>query len=183
VHAVHPELIETLRLAQRLGFFGAGPIEDAVAHAGSFVDALGELPAEARVIDLGSGGGLPGLVVADAFRAASIVLIDRRQKRTDFLARAVRRLGFEHVDVRCADVARAVEAVARGDEPPFDVVTARGFGPPEATLRTARALLVPTGRIVISEPPVGNRWDPALLDELELVGERHGAVRRFRARS
>ena len=52
-----------------------------------------------RLVDLGSGGGLPGLVLADAYPERAITLVDRREKRTDFLRRAVRRLGWEHVTV------------------------------------------------------------------------------------
>jgi 16S rRNA (guanine527-N7)-methyltransferase len=176
------ETIETLRLSQRFGFLGARPVEEAAEHAMGFAAALGELPSGARLIDLGSGGGLPGLVLADAYPDCSIVLVDRRQKRTDFLARAASRLGHGNVDVRCADAARVAASVEQGHEQPFDAVTARGFGPPEVTLRLARRLVADGGRIVISEPPEGERWDPELLAELGLDGERVGSVRRFQAR-
>lgn len=176
---MHPELIETLRDAQRLGMFGDGAIEDAVEHAGGFVDALGELRPGSRVIDLGSGGGLPGLVLADAYRDAAITLLDRRQKRTDFLARAVSRLGWSHVTVRTDDVRTVIDDVVDGRLAPFDVVTARGFGPPEFTLRAAVGIVASRGRIVVSEPPSGDRWDRDVLTELGVAGERVGAVRVF----
>lgn len=86
--AMSNELTETLRDAQRLGFFGAAPIENTIDHARTYVTALGELPTGCRIIDLGSGGGLPGLVVAAAYPESRITLIDRREKRTDFLRRA-----------------------------------------------------------------------------------------------
>jgi 16S rRNA (guanine527-N7)-methyltransferase len=174
------ETIETLRQAQRFGFLGDRPVEEAAEHAMAFAIALGPLAAGARLIDLGSGGGLPGLVLADVYPDCSIVLVDRRQKRTDFLARAVSRLGQSHVEVRCTDVAQIAVAVEGGDEQPFDAVTARGFGPPEPTLRLARRLAADEGSIVISEPPTGERWNPQLLAELDLESERLGVVRRFR---
>ncbi|MCB0995571.1 MAG: class I SAM-dependent methyltransferase [Acidimicrobiales bacterium] len=172
-------LLETLRDAQRLGFFGAAPIEQAMAHARQFVDAIAAGPLPGRVVDIGSGGGLPGLVVADVLRSSVVELIDRREKRTDFLERAVRRLGLSHVRVRCADVAQVARDVERGVAPAADVVTARGFGPPEATLRLASRLLNAGGRIVISEPPTGERWAPELLDELGLLLERAPGVAVF----
>ena len=172
------ETIEVLRESQRLGFLGARPVEQAAEHAATFALALGELAVGSRLIDLGSGGGLPGLVVADLLPHCSIVLVDRRQKRTDFLQRAVRRLGLVDVDVREADVATIAREVESGREPPFDAVTARGFGPPETTLRLARRLTA-TGKIVISEPPFGERWEPSLLAELGLTSERLGPVRVF----
>jgi 16S rRNA (guanine527-N7)-methyltransferase len=170
-------LLETLREAQRLGFVGGGPVEQAVDHSMAFVDAIGL--DGARLVDLGSGGGLPGLVLAAAFPGASIVLIDRRRKRTDFLELAIRRLRFGHVTVECRDVSALIRDVEHGSTAAFDVVTARGFGPPERTLRAARALMTSSGRIVISEPPTGDRWDPALLDELRLTSVRSGPVRVF----
>jgi 16S rRNA (guanine527-N7)-methyltransferase len=174
-------LTETLRIAQRLGFFGAAPIEEAIEHARGYLPAVGPLPAGGRLADLGSGGGLPGLVLATAYPDVEVVLIDRRQKRTDFLERAIRRLDITNTSVWCRDVAAVAREVESGQTAPFDVVTARGFGPPTATLTLATRLLVasPGGQIVISEPPAGDRWDPALLTRLGLVGERVGTVRRF----
>lgn len=176
---MHTAVIETLRDAQRFGFFGPGPVEAAAVHSLAYPAAFGELARGARICDLGSGGGLPGLVIADACPDASILLVDRRQKRTDFLQRAVSRLGWTHVSVRCDDVETVIGEVVDGQMAPFDVVTARSFGPPEVTLRIAAALLADGGCVVISEPPAGDRWDPGLLEELGLISERQGPVRRF----
>lgn len=174
-------LVETLRDAQRFGFFGSRPIEEAIEHSQQFVDAIGRLDDGSRIADLGSGGGLPGLVLAASYPDASLTLIDRREKRTDFLRRAVRRLGWDHVTVISADVAQLIR-----DRPKrllsFDIVTARGFGPPEDTLRAGLALIGPAGRVVISEPPTDDRWDPSLLDELDVRRERVGAVSVFHRR-
>ncbi len=180
--SVRPELIETLREAQRFGFFGDRPIAEAVTHAQEYVAAIGSLSPGARVLDLGSGGGLPGLVLADAYPEAAIVLLDRRQKRTDFLERAVRRLGDEHVEVWCRDADDVVREVQEGAVPPFDIVTARGFGPPAVTLRTAVSCVARNGMVIISEPPQGDRWPPELLDELRVEHVRRGAVARFTRR-
>jgi 16S rRNA (guanine527-N7)-methyltransferase len=150
-----------------------------VAHAESFVDALGEQPDGARLIDLGSGGGLPGLVLAERMPQIYITLIDRRQKRSDFLRQAVARLGFDHVTVVAGDVGDHARAVTSGATPPYAAVTARSFGPPASTLRTASSLLGRGGLIIISEPPDGERWDSALLEELGLGSVRLDRVRRF----
>ena len=176
---MHPDLIETLREAQRFGFFGDRDVVESAAHARAFVDAIGVVPGGARLLDLGSGGGLPGLIIADAFPHVSVALLDRRQKRTDFLERAIRRLGWTHVVVLTADARGVRDRVAAGDVDAFDVVTARGFGPPEFTLRLATELCGIGGTIVISEPPSGDRWPADLLDELGLETARIGPVRRF----
>lgn len=176
---MHDELIETLRQAQRFGFFGARPIEAAIEHSEQFVHALGDIAPATRLVDLGSGGGLPGLVLAAAYPEAAITLLDRREKRTDFLRLAVHRFTWTHVDVIAADVAVLITDVLAGTVASFDVVTARGFGPPEFTLRSAVQLAHPGARIVISEPPTGDRWPVELLDELNVSRARHGAVSVF----
>ncbi len=173
-------LLETLRTAQRFGFFGGRPIAEAAEHSMEFVRALEDLSLPARLIDLGSGGGLPGLVIANAMPELSVVLLDRRQKRTDFLELAVAKLGLRRTQVRFADVVSVVREVESGATAPFDAVTGRGFGPPEFTLRTALSLLSDDGRVVISEPPEGDRWSPTLLSELGVRSESRGAVRVFR---
>jgi 16S rRNA (guanine527-N7)-methyltransferase len=172
-------LIETLRDAQRFGFFGSRPVEEAARHSYGFVEALGTVPPGARLVDLGSGGGLPGLVLGDAYPTVAITLIDRREKRTDFLRRAILRLGWEHVVVVTGDVATLTGDVRSGAIPAFDLVTARGFGPPETTFGVATELVTPSGRIVISEPPSGDRWDPEMIAAAGFTRTRVGPVSVF----
>ncbi len=161
------ELLETLRLAQRFGFVGARPIEEAVTHARQFVTGVDQVTGS--VVDLGSGGGLPGLVLAFDRPDLGVTLVDRRQKRSDFLERAVARLGMSaRVTVVGGDAHWFAEQMSGA----FDGVTARGFGPPDETLRVAARCCAPDGLIVISEPPAGSspleRWTSDLLDTLDL---------------
>ena len=72
---------------------------------------------------------------------------------------------LDHVTVVAADVDDAIRQGHVG----FDAVVARGFGPPDFTLRTAARCLGKTGVIVISEPPTGDRWDVELVSSLGLV--------------
>ena len=155
---------EALGRSQRLGFLGDRPIPEVIEHARSFVTALDDVTG--AVIDLGAGGGVPGLIVGIDRPDLQLTLLDRRTKRTDFLAQMVRRLGLgNRVTVLAADVDDAIRNGIVG----FDAAIARGFGPPEFTLRSAVRCVRPGGVIVISEPPSGDRWDPALLEELHLV--------------
>lgn len=151
--------------SQRLGMLGARPIVAVIAHAEAFVTALESV--RGRVVDLGTGGGVPGLVIAARRPDLQMVLVDRRMTRTDHVARLVRRLGFaDRVEVRTADTD---ELIAVGER--FDGVVARGFGPPERTLATVAALVAAEGRAVISEPPPATprRWNEATLTRLGLV--------------
>ncbi len=160
------ELTEALGASQRLGLLGDRPIAEVIDHARAFVDALSDV--SGAVLDLGAGGGVPGLVLAVDRADLTVTLLDRRTKRTDFLSRMVHRLGLgARVVVIAADVDDAIRDGVVG----FDAVVARGFGPPSFTLRTAARCVCPGGVIVISEPPIGDRWDPALIDELGLRRE------------
>ena len=161
---VEKNLHEALGRSQRLGFLGGRPIVEVIEHARSFVAALSGVTGS--VIDLGAGGGVPGLVVAVDRPDLQLTLLDRRTKRTDFLAQMIRRLDLTaHTHVLAADVDDAIRSGHVG----FDAAIARGFGPPELTLRSAVRCVRAGGVIVISEPPSGDRWEPELLKELNLA--------------
>ncbi|MDX2380526.1 MAG: class I SAM-dependent methyltransferase [Acidimicrobiia bacterium] len=146
-------LHEALGSSQRLGLLGAKPIPEVIEHARRFVTALDGVAGE--VVDIGAGGGVPGLVIAHDRPDLRLTLIDRRSKRTDFLERVVRRLGWgDRITVIAGDVEELVVSAPRG----FDAVVARGFGPPDVTLEIGVALARRGGRVVISEPPGGDRW-------------------------
>lgn len=170
------ELNAVLHESQRLGFLGERPISEVIEHARSFVAALAAVTGV--VIDLGSGGGVPGLVIAHDRPDVEVVLADRRVKRTDFLQRMVSRLGWaSRVRVVNDDVERIIERTPAA----FDAAVARGFGPPEPTLRMAAQLIHRDGIVVISEPPTGDRWRPELLAELGIrrIDDAMGAVAVF----
>jgi 16S rRNA G527 N7-methylase RsmG len=104
------------------------------------------------------------------------VLVDRREKRTDLVRRAVRRLRLEErVDVRTEDV----DQLALAQPASFDAAVARGFGPPERTLRLGVALVRTGGAVVISDPPSRHRWPADLLSELRVRHHPVDAVSRF----
>jgi 16S rRNA (guanine527-N7)-methyltransferase len=87
--------------------------------------AVGELiPPGASVADVGSGAGLPGMVLAVARPDLTVTLIEPLARRTAFLTEAVAALGLNRTEVVRA---RAEECV--GKLPRADVVTARAVAP------------------------------------------------------
>ena len=158
-----------LEQSAEFGFLGPGPFEQHLDHAlamASVVHGLDPMPA--RLLDLGSGGGVPGLVLACVFPETQVLLVDSQQRRCQFLRESVESLG-------CHDRVRVLEgrAEAFGHDPDLrgaiDVVTARSFGPPAVTAECAAGLLRVGGHLVVSEPPAHdpNRW-PA--DGLRTLG-------------
>lgn len=157
-------LAEVLGEARDLGFLGPGPVDDHVDHARAFLVGL---PEEGACVDLGSGGGVPGLVLATLLPRTRWTFVEAMVRRAAFLRAAVDRLGLQ---------GRAEVREARAEEIPGDrrevaaAVTARGFGPPAVTAECAAGWLAVGGRLVVSEPPGGDpaRWDAPVLARLGL---------------
>ncbi|MBA3286498.1 MAG: class I SAM-dependent methyltransferase [Acidimicrobiia bacterium] len=153
---------------------GRRPIAEVIEHATAFVTALQDVTG--TVVDLGAGGGVPGLVIATARPDLRLVLVERRATRTDHLRRLLGRLDLTtQVAVIMAD-ARHLELAVRAD-----AVVARGFGNPVTTLRAATPLCRRGGRIVVSEPPGGRQWPAGLLTAcgVQPVGSADGRVAIF----
>lgn len=162
------ELIAALEDARAAGLLGPGPVQDQIAHAEALVSLIGR-PA-GPVLDLGSGGGLPGLVLAGIWTETTVVLLDARQRAGEFLGAAVDRLGLadrvQIVVARAEDAARDPNWRGR-----CDLVVARAFGPPAVTAECAVGFLRAGGRLAVSEPPdadAATRWPPAGLEQLGL---------------
>jgi 16S rRNA (guanine527-N7)-methyltransferase len=92
------------------------------------------------VYDLGSGAGLPGIVVAIALPQVRMVLIDRRESRAAFLELAVEQLGLPNARVVAGP---AEEVAARAD-----ACLARAFAPLQRSWEAAERVLGPGGRLV-----------------------------------
>lgn len=156
------KLHDALGEAQRIGMLGQGSLDDVIDRSLGFVR---QIPDGARdVIDVGSGGGDPGLVIAVSCPGLQVTLVDRRAKRTDLLARLVGRLGVaDRVEVIEADVAHLPRQCPGRT---WDVVTSRGFGSPLYTAEHASPLLRIGGCLLVSEPPEssGDRWQSEAID-------------------
>src|SRR4051794_11853069 len=144
-------LVDVLAEARDAGFLGPGPIEPHIAHAEGFgaaaERALGRAPE--NFADLGTGGGIPGLVLAIRWHAARGVFIESGQRRAAWLRDATARLG---VDARVEVLEERAETSA--PRPPlrerFDVVTARSFAAPGVTAEIAAGLVEVAGVLVVS---------------------------------
>lgn len=179
------QLAEVVAEAQRLGFIGKGSVSSAIEHARGFAAGVDGQPG--RVLDLGSGGGLPGLVLAAEWSTARVTLLDSQQRRCAFLRKAVDGLDYddrvEVVEARAESAGQ--QARLRGR---YDVVTARGFGRPAVTAECGAPFLRVGGLLVVSEPPGRgdvddvSRWPASGLRLLGL-GIGSGWVTEFRYRS
>lgn len=101
-----------------------------------------DLSSATGIVDLGSGGGFPGLALAVVLPRATVTLVESERRKADWLTRASG--GFPNVRV----VADRSEALARGERDMHPVVTARALGPLPVVLELAAPLLIPNGILV-----------------------------------
>jgi 16S rRNA (guanine527-N7)-methyltransferase len=163
---VATRLTTTLAEAQRLGFLGPGPVAAHIDHAWPLTVRL---PPTGCIADLGSGGGVPALILALAVPDTRWLLIESQRRRSAFLRKVVEDLG---IGDRTEIVEARAEEVGRGERRGVsDAVTARSFAPPGVTAECAAPLLRPSGSLWVAEPPAGSgaRWPEDGLAELGLV--------------
>jgi 16S rRNA (guanine527-N7)-methyltransferase len=112
--------------------------EQAIAH--HLLDSLAILPhvGAGPLLDVGSGGGLPGIPLAVARPEMAVTLIDTVQKKTTFLQQAAIQLGLKNVAVRHARVEALGGSFAR--------ITSRAFAELAAFVGLTRHLIAPGGR-------------------------------------
>jgi 16S rRNA (guanine527-N7)-methyltransferase len=96
---------------------------------------------DARVCDLGSGAGLPGVVLALARPDLDLTLLEPLLRRTTFLTEVVEELALPNVQV---ERGRAEERAGAG----FDVVTARAVAPLDRLARWALPMCRPGGMLL-----------------------------------
>ena len=103
------------------------------------------VPARARVVDVGSGAGLPGIPLALARPDLTVALLEPLARRVAFLTECVDRLGLDRVTVVRG---RAEEEPIRRELGGADVVTARAVAPLERLAGWCLPLLRPGGLLL-----------------------------------
>lgn len=144
---------------------------DSLSAAHAFKDAK-------NVLDVGSGGGLPGMILAITYPDIRISMIDTVHKKTAFLTQAKTELGLANVTVHTG----RVEALQVTNK--FDVITSRAFSELSNFVNWSGHLLDDDGQFIamkgvspdqeIERLPAG--WKVAAIEPLRVPGlevERH----------
>lgn len=158
-----------------------------VQHVGDALTLLPHLPREAiRIVDVGSGGGVPGIPLAIARPDATVMLIESTKKKAAFLRDAVRQLGLGNVSVsewRAEDVGRT------NSREIFDVAVARAVATLDwlaewclPLVKRNGTLLAMKGAKVTDELPAAARairllgGSEAVVHPVELPGSEHRVI-------
>ena len=144
-HRAHYE--ELRRWSTRLSLIGPGTAAEVMErHFGESLAALPHLPeVAARLVDLGSGAGFPGLVLAAARPGWAVTLVEAQERKWAFLQAVARRAGLS---CRCLN-ARVAALLPPGFPDAYEVVTVRALRLPPPTLAAIVERLTPRGRLLL----------------------------------
>lgn len=167
----HRRLLEQWRKTMNL--VGPGDLSE---HYVDAERALGWLTPTGRWVDLGTGAGFPGIVLAAMYPELEVDLVDSRSKRCAFLNRVLTEAGTdpERVRVHCTRVEKLPEST-------WDGVVSRAFAPPPKALAHARRLLVSGGTAVLflqeeAASPAVEDFDVFHVEHYAVNGKRRKAV-------
>lgn len=115
-----------------------------------FLDCLALLDLESvrtgrRIADVGSGAGLPALVLALALPLARVTAIESQRKKCGFIEQAAAAMSLENVEIRCERVEEYGRSVGRGAH---DVVVSRALAELAVLAEYSLPLLEPRGRMI-----------------------------------
>lgn len=139
-----------LRWNKRIQMTATRDLDEFISrHVVDSLELAMDLPSnEARMLDVGSGGGLPGIVLAIARPDIQVTLIEPTQKKHAFLSTARRELGLSNVQTFAI---RDEELLRRDDFRPYDYAVARAVWAVATWLDRGQALVRPGGQIFAME--------------------------------
>ncbi|MNY15317.1 Ribosomal RNA small subunit methyltransferase G [compost metagenome] len=117
-------------------------------------------PARGRVLDVGSGGGMPGLPLAIACPDVSVLMVDIVQKKTAFLTQCRAQLGLSNAAAHWGPVEKLEDASG------YAVITSRAFAELTDFVNLSGQLLAPGGKLIAMK----GIYPQAEIDRMEAAG-------------
>jgi 16S rRNA (guanine527-N7)-methyltransferase len=122
------------------------PREIAIKH---FLDSLvpaGFIPDKARLLDIGSGGGFPGIPLKIFKPSISVLLIDGVRKKINFLKHVLRALGLENIEARQIRTETLLNVSEYATS--FDIIISRALSDLSTFVKSALPLLAKHGTVI-----------------------------------
>jgi 16S rRNA (guanine527-N7)-methyltransferase len=155
---------------RRINLTAARTADGVREHVEDSLAVVPHIPADAvRLLDVGSGGGFPGLVVAIVRPALSVTLLEPVHKKRAFLASAARELGLGNVDAR----AERLEDHSGRD---YDVAVSRATWAVPDWLERAEPFVRPGGVILAMEGREQHALPAGAVRHPYALGDRTRAV-------
>jgi 16S rRNA (guanine527-N7)-methyltransferase len=147
------------------------PEEVAVKH---FTDCLVPakiIPTDSRLLDIGSGGGFPGIVLKILMPSLHVTLIDSSRRKNSFQKQVIRILGLKNIEahhIRAEEFAKIPDAANS-----FDIVICRAFSAAKAFFSTAMPFLAKGGAMIamkgkISEDEIRSEFSEAVYENMSI---------------
>ncbi len=131
------------------------PRDIAIKH---FVDSLapaGCIPDGARLLDIGSGAGFPGIPLKMLKPSITVLLIDAVRKKINFLKHVLRILGLENIEARQIRTENLLKGT--GQAASFDVIISRALSDLPPFVKSALPLLAKQGTIIAMKGKVDEK--------------------------
>lgn len=144
------------------------PVEVAVKHFLDSIVPVQVIPSKASLLDIGSGGGFPGIPLKISLPSLSVTLIDASRKKVSFLKHIIRVLELKDIDalhIRAEELANSPGVTKK-----FNVIISRALSSMTAFARTALPLLEKEGAIIAMK---GNVSDDDIHLLRSSIGKRH----------
>jgi len=125
---------------ERINLISRASLENTASHhIADSVLAARMLPPARRITDLGTGGGLPGIIISILAPETEVILCDTKAKKINFLNNCIRDLNLPHTRVH--------DAATSPPERNSDILVCRAFATLDKILREGKKYLQPGGKI------------------------------------
>ncbi len=148
--------IELLHWNQKINLTAiTDPVKIAVNHFLDSIAPASMIPPDASLLDVGSGGGFPGIPLKILIPSLSVALIDSSRKKISFLKHVIRTLGLHNIGahhVRAEDIAKDTISTHT-----YDVIISRALSSTDIFIRMALPLLSKDGIIMVMKGKLSHK--------------------------
>ncbi len=105
---------------------------------------LEHIPSNINILDIGSGAGLPGLIIAISQPQNKVTMSEKNQKKAYFIKKMIRILGLKNTQI--LNTATTPKQTTQNK---FDIITARALASAPKIIEISQHLLTPNGKFIL----------------------------------